>query len=386
MSLIPASKLPRVGRTIFSVMTERAEAAGAINLSQGFPDFDVPEALRGYLAEAVAEGWNQYAPSIGVAALREAIAGSVAARDGVSVDPEREITVTSGATEALFDAMQAFVTGGDEVIILDPAYDAYEAAVTLAGGRAVRIPLTRPDFAIDWDRFDDALRSRTRMVVINTPHNPSGAVLGRGDLQALADRLGGTDTLVLSDEVYEHMVFDGARHLGALAIPELRERTLVVSSFGKTCHCTGWKVGYCIAPVELSAEFRKVHQYVTFSTMTAAQVALARFTSGHPSHHEQLPAFYEAKRDRMIRWLKRAGFALIPAAGTYFQIADYSALSDRPDTEFAMNLIDRAGVAAIPVSVFEAHAPPRDRYLRFCFAKTDATLDAAGERLCNLSG
>jgi len=292
--------------------------------------------------------------------------------------------VTSGATEALFDAVQAVVRPGDEVILFDPAYDAYEPAVTLAGGRAVRLPLTEPGFGIDWQRLEDALGERTRLVILNTPHNPAGAVLDRAALDRLAEALRPRSTLVLSDEVYEHIVLDGA-HASVLQQPELAERAFVVSSFGKTFHCTGWKIGYCVAPPALTAELRKVHQFVTFATMHPAQVAFARFLEEHPEHYRELPAFYRRKRDRLAGHLEAAGFRLRPAAGTYFQLADYGELADEPDTLFAERLIDRAGVAAIPVSVFYRDPPPAQRLVRFCFAKRDATLDESGRRLQSLS-
>jgi methionine aminotransferase len=384
MTVHVETKLPRVGTTIFSVMTRKAVERGAINLSQGFPDFAVPPRLQSLLAEAVQEGHNQYAPMTGVAELREAIAEKVADLHDREVDTESEITVTSGATEALFNAVQAVVRPGDEVIVFDPAYDAYDPAVTLAGGKTIHLPLTQPDFGIDWTSLEKALSSRTRLIILNTPHNPSGTILGDADLDRLASLLAGTDTLVLSDEVYEHIVFDRAGHSSVLTHPELARRAFVVSSFGKTYHCTGWKVGYCIAPAALSAEFRKVHQYVTFATMNPAQVAFARFLREHPEHHLELPAFYRAKRDRFAAQLEQAGFRLTPAAGTYFQVVDYSGLSDLPDVEFADHLIERAGVAAIPISVFYERPPTDQRLLRFCFAKDDATLDAAGERLCRL--
>ncbi|HYW04333.1 MAG TPA: methionine aminotransferase [Gammaproteobacteria bacterium] len=384
MAVEPESKLPGIGTTIFSVMTRKADERGAINLSQGFPDFPVPERLAALLEEAVREGHNQYAPMPGAPRLRRAVAEKIGSLYGTACDPETQVTVTSGATEALFDAVQAVVRPGDEVILFDPAYDAYEPAVTLAGGRAVRLPLTEPGFGIDWQRLEDALGERTRLVILNTPHNPAGAVLDRAALDRLAEALRPRSTLVLSDEVYEHIVLDGA-HASVLQQPELAERAFVVSSFGKTFHCTGWKIGYCVAPPALTAELRKVHQFVTFATMHPAQVAFARFLEEHPEHYRELPAFYRRKRDRLAGHLEAAGFRLRPAAGTYFQLADYGELADEPDTLFAERLIDRAGVAAIPVSVFYRDPPPAQRLVRFCFAKRDATLDESGRRLQSLS-
>ena len=378
------SKLPNIGQTIFAVMTAKARAAGAIDLSQGYPDFDAPPRLTELLSQAMAAGHNQYPPYIGVPALREAIASKVADLYGATVDPQDEITVTSGATEALYCAAQAVIRPGDEAIVFDPAYDAYEPAVELAGGKTVHVPLTSPDYGIDWQHLKDAITDRTRLIYLNSPHNPAGATLRRADLDQLAELIRNRDVLLISDEVYEHICFNAAGHCSVLAHDELAQRAYVISSFGKTYHCTGWKVGYCIAPPALTAELRKVHQYVTFATMAPAQHALAQFMTEHPEHHLGLAEFYRAKRDRLNGWLQRAGFAVTPAAGTYFQVADYSALSEAPDTEFADTLIAQAGVSTIPVSVFYARPPAGQRHLRFCFAKDDATLDAAGEALCRL--
>ena len=379
-----ASKLPDVGTTIFSVMTRKALEFGAVNLSQGFPDIPMPERLQQLFKDTVFAGHNQYAPMAGVAELRAAIADKVRDLYGYPADPEAEVTVTSGATEALFDAVQAVVGNGDEVIVLDPAYDAYEPAIRLAGGRTVRIPLRAPDFQVDWDQVRDSLTPHTRLIMVNTPHNPSGAVLRREDLDILAELVQETGILVLSDEVYEHIVFDGAPHVSVLSHPDLAARSFVVSSFGKTYHCTGWKVGYCVAPPALTTEFRKVHQYVTFATMTPAQVALAAFLDEHPEHHRELGAFYQTKRDRFCTLLQQAGFELTPTPGTYFQVADYSALSDLDDVAFADRLIETVGVAAIPLTPFYREPPPGQRLLRFCFAKRDDTLDEAGDRLCRI--
>jgi len=379
------SKLPRVGTTIFTVMSRLAAEHGAINLSQGFPDFEPPgrlvDLVDGHLRRG---GSNQYAPMAGMPRLREAIAGKVAAYYGCNVDPETAITVTSGGTEALFCAIQAFVGAGDEVILLDPAYDSYEPAVTLAGGRAVRVPMRRPHFSPDWERVRSALTQRTRLLVLNFPHNPSGAVLTADDLQVLAELLRDSPALVLADEVYEHMIFDGRRHHSLLTHAELAERSLVVSSFGKTCHATGWKVGYCVAPAALTAEFRKVHQFVQFAVATPLQAGIADFMAECPEHARELPAFYQSKRDRFAELLGETRFRLTPAASTYFQLADYSAVSDLPDVEFARWLTTQCGVAAIPISVFSAQPPAAERIVRFCFAKHEATLAAAALKLRNL--
>lgn len=376
------SKLPDVGTTIFAVMSQKAHQSGALNLAQGFPDFECPEALRRKVEEAMAAGHNQYAPMPGLPQLRERIAEKVAALYGAEIDPDRGITVTCGATEALFTAIQATVRPGDEVIVFDPAYDSYEPAVRLAGGTCIHLPLTAPDYTIEFDRLAAALSARTRLVVINSPHNPTGAVLSAADLDRLAVLLRDSGCYLLSDEVYEHIVFDGTMHASVLAHPELRERSFAVSSFGKTYHTTGWKIGYCVAPRALTAEFRKVHQFVTFAVSTPMQHAIADFMAD-PSFHLELPAFYQARRDRFRAGLEGSAWGLLPCPGTYFQLLDYGAISDRPDTEMADWLIEEAGVASIPVSVF--HADRRDdRVLRFCFAKSDATLDAAIERLAGI--
>jgi methionine aminotransferase len=377
------SKLPRVGTTIFTVMSRLAQECGALNLAQGFPDFDPPQRLVELVSGHMRSGLNQYAPMAGWPALLEAIATKVADLYDCAVDPQASVTVTSGATEALFCAIQAVVRPGDEVILLEPAYDSYEPAVELAGGRAVRVPLAAADFRVDWDRVRDAITPRTRLLVVNSPHNPTGAVLAGADLDALEDILRRSDALLLSDEVYEHIVFDGRCHLSLLGRPALAERSFVVSSFGKTYHCTGWKVGYCVAPPALSAEFRKVHQFVQFAVATPMQAAFAQFLVECPGHARELGAFYQDKRDRFLRLLADTPLHASPAAGTYFQLADYSAVSDLPDVEFANWLTRSVGVAAIPVSVFSA-APASARLVRFCFAKNDATLVAAGGRLARL--
>ena len=384
MSLAFSSKLPQVGTTIFTVMSKLAADCGAINLSQGFPDFDGPERLRALVTQHMNAGRNQYAPMAGVVALREEIARKIARLYGPKVDPEHGITVTSGGTEAIFAAIQAVVRAGEEVIALEPAYDSYEPAVTLAGGRLVRVPLRRPGFGVDWQRVAEAVTRRTRLLIVNTPHNPSGAAWDAQDLgqcAALVERHG---LYVLSDEVYEHILFDGRRHESMLRNSSLAERSFVISSFGKTYHVTGWKVGYCVAPAALTQEFRKVHQFVQFAVVTPMQHALADFLRECPAHYLELPAFYQARRDRFVELLRGTRLRLQPSAGTYFQLADYSQLSDLPDVEYAQALTRGAGVAAIPVSVFSAENPRGERLLRFCFAKDEATLVTAAERLARL--
>ena len=381
---MPGTKLPKVGTTIFTVMSQLAAEHGAVNLGQGFPDFRVPGRLVDELDRAMRDGHNQYAPMTGIPALRQAIAAKTLACYGHLPDADAEVTVTSGATEAIFNAIHAVVRAGDEVVVLDPAYDCYEPAIDLAGARAVHVPLDPATFAPDWQRVRDAIGPKTRMLMVNTPHNPSGAMLDAGDMAAIAGLLRDTGIWLLSDEVYEHIVFDGARHESALRYPELRERAFVVSSFGKTYHCTGWKVGYCIAPPALSAEFRKVHQYNVFCTFAPAQHAFAAMLRDEPGHHEQLGAFYEAKRDRFREQLLGTRLRPLPVPGGYFQLVDYSGVSDLDDQAFCRWLTVEHGVAAIPLSPFYESPPAGQRLARLCFAKNDATLDAAIERLRRL--
>jgi len=380
----PQTKLPKVGTTIFTVMSQLAAEHGAVNLGQGFPDFPVPQRLVDELDAAMRAGHNQYAPMTGVPALRQAIAEKAKRCYGADVDADTEITVTSGATEAIFNAIHAVVRPGEEVIVLDPAYDCYEPAIDLAGARAVHVPLDPQSFAPDWAKVRAAITPKTRLVMINSPHNPSGAMFGEDDMRTLAGLLRGTDIFLVSDEVYEHIVFDGRRHESALYYPELRERAFVVSSFGKTYHCTGWKIGYAIAPPALSAEFRKVHQYNVFCTFAPAQHAFAAMIRAEPEHYEQLGAFYQTKRDRFRAQLLETKLKPLPVPGGYFQLVDYSAVSDLPDAEFAKWLTVEKGVAAIPLSPFYESPPAGQRLARLCFAKNEATLDAAVERLKKL--
>ena len=381
---MPQTKLPKVGTTIFTVMSQLAAEYRAVNLGQGFPDFAVPQRLVDELDRALRAGHNQYAPMSGIPALREAIAAKTERCYGHRPDADAEVTVTSGASEAIFDAVAAVVHPGEEVIVLDPCYDCYEPAIDLAGARAVHVPLDPRTFAPDWQRVRDAITPRTRMLMINSPHNPSGAMLTPEDMATIAEMLRGTKIWLLSDEVYEHIVFDGARHESVLRYPELRERAFVVSSFGKTYHCTGWKVGYCIAPPALTAEFRKVHQYNTFCTFTPAQHAFAAMIMDEPEHYEQLGAFYQAKRDHFREQLLATRLVPLPVPGGYFQLVDYSAVSDLDDAAFCRWLTIDKGVAAIPLSPFYAAPPPGQRLARLCFAKNPSTLDAAIERLQRL--
>ncbi|MEH6414556.1 pyridoxal phosphate-dependent aminotransferase [Pseudomonas sp. CGJS7] len=379
-----ATKLPKVGTTIFTVMSQLALEHQAVNLGQGFPDFDVPERLIEALNRAMREGKNQYAPMTGIPALRQAIAAKTELCYGYRPDPDAEVTVVSGASEAIFDAVQAVVRPGEEVIVLDPCYDSYEPAIDLAGGRTVHVPLDPQTFAVDWDRVRAAVTPKTRMLMINSPHNPSGAVFDADDIARLSELLADTGLWLLSDEVYEHIVFDGRRHESVLRYPQLRERAFVVSSFGKTYHCTGWKIGYCIAPAALSAELRKVHQYNSFCSFAPAQWAFAEMIEVEPEHYQQLGHFYQDKRDSFREQLSTTRLRPLPVPGGYFQLVDYSQVSDLNDLEFCRWLTVEKGVAAIPLSPFYESPPQGQRLARLCFAKNRATLDAAIKRLVSL--
>jgi methionine aminotransferase len=379
------SKLPAVGTTIFTVMSQLAAECGAINLSQGFPSFDPDPELKRLIDHHLKAGANQYAPMPGVPSLRHEIAAKVLRLYGRRVDENTEVTVCTGATEGLFSTVQALVRPGDEAIVFDPAYDSYEPAIVLAGGRTRHVPLIVVDneFQIDWQRLADTINDKTRLIILNFPQNPTGAVLTEDDLESLADLIRDTHAFLLSDEVYEHIIFDGVAHQSLLRHDELWQRSFVISSFGKTYHATGWKVGYCIAPASLTAEFRKVHQFTTFAVVTPIQHALADYMAKTPGHYDALPAFYEAKRDRFCSLVKDSRFRFHPAKGTFFQILDYSGITDEPDVQYARRLTHEIGVASIPVSVF-CEQPPPGRKLRFCFAKDDATLEQAARKLCQL--
>jgi methionine aminotransferase len=374
------SKLPDVGTTIFTVMSHRALEEGALNIGQGFPDYAIDPRLAQSLIDAVAQGRNQYAPMEGVPELREQVALKLRRSYAIEVDPHAEITVTCGATEALFDAVQAVIGQGDEAIIFDPAYDAYEPAVRLAGGRCLRIPLAPPAFRFDWDRVRRSMSDRTRLIIVNSPQNPSCSVLERSDLEALAALIRDRPISILSDEVYENVLYDGRRHASVLAHTELRERSFAVFSFGKTLHATGWRVGYCVAPPALTQELRKVHQFNTFSIANPLQQGIARYLEQYPDAWTGLSAFFEAKRDLLAGLLRGSGLEPLPAAGTYFLLVDYGALSQSNDVEFADRLIREAKIATIPLSPFYAD-PPRMTLLRLCIAKRDDTLKMAAERL-----
>ncbi|MBP6707666.1 MAG: pyridoxal phosphate-dependent aminotransferase [Candidatus Accumulibacter sp.] len=381
-SVVIDSKLPRVGTTIFTVMSKLAADCGAINLSQGFPDFQAEPSLFEATWRAMREGRNQYPPMAGVAELRSAIAAKVAALYGAAYDVDSEITVTAGATQAIFTAIAALVRAGDEVIVFEPVYDSYVPAIETVGGRAVYATLRFPDYRPDWEQVRSLLSPRTRMIIINSPHNPSGSVLDAEDLAQLAQLTRATDIVLLSDEVYEHIVFDGVAHQSVAGHPELAARSIVVSSFGKTYHITGWKVGYVLAAAELMAEFRKVHQFNVFTVNTPCQLGIAEYMHD-AGRHLGLAAFYQSKREFFRNQLGASRFELLPCRGTYFQLARYGAISDLPDQAFAQWLTREVGVAVIPVSAF--HHDGRDEHVvRFCFAKQEATLAAAGDRLRSL--
>jgi methionine aminotransferase len=375
------SKLPKVGTTIFTVMSALANQYRSVSLGQGFPDFDCDPRLLDAVEQAMRTGHNQYPPMAGVAELRHAIAAKVRALYGAAYDPDTEITVTAGATQAIFTAIMAVVQPGDEVIVIEPMYDSYLPNIVLAGAHPVCVPMT-DDFTVDWARVQAAVTSRTRAIVVNTPHNPSGRILRDEDMRALEAIAEAHDLFVIADEVYEHMVFDGRAHASASRYPALAARSFVISSFGKTYHVTGWKVAYCAAPAAMTAEFRKVHQYLVFTVNTPAQVGLARYMAD-PSPYLQLPAFYQRKRDLFRDGLARTRFRLLPCEGTYFQVVEYSAISEQPEAEFAQWLTREVGVTAIPMSAFY-DAPIERRKVRFCFAKKDETLADALARLSRL--
>ena len=373
------SKLPSTGVSIFSVMSRLAEEHDAINLSQGFPDFDCAPELVDAVARCMREGHNQYAPMLGIFALREALSRKIELLYGRRYDPATEITVTSGATEGLFSTLTALVRSGDEVVLLQPAYDSYVPAVQLSGGTPVFVTLRGPDYRVDWGDVRRAVTARTRAIVVNSPHNPTGMLLDRDDLRELTNVLQHTDALVVADEVYEHIVFDGRSHESIARYPELAERAVVISSFGKTYHTTGWKIGYCAAPRALSAEVARVHQFVTYAVNGAIQRAYAEFVTRDPASGAVAP-FYQAKRDLFRRLIEGSRFRLLPCRGTYFQMVDYRAITGERDSDFALRLIKEHGVAAIPISPFLSGADPGP-VLRFCFAKRDDTIERAAERL-----
>lgn len=376
------SKLEKTGTSIFTKMSSLAARYDAINLSQGFPDFPVSAKLIDLVTKHMKQGHNQYAPMQGLTALRQGISEKVNKLYESSYDPDDEITITAGATQAIYTAITAVVREGDEVIVFDPSYDCYVPAIELNGGIAVRIRLMAPDFSIDTDELRKRVSSKTKMIIINNPHNPTGAVISEQVIDELIQITEGRDIVILSDEVYEHLVYDGIAHSSVCRFPKLRERSFIVFSFGKTFHATGWKVGYCLAPGPLMREFRKVHQYLVFSVNTPMQFALADYIA-EPSNYLNLPDFYQKKRDIFRNLISGSNFSPLPCSGSYFQLLDYSQVSDEDDVHFAERLTIDNGIASIPISVFY-ESPPPARLLRFCFAKTEEVLATAAEKLCSI--
>ena len=376
------SRLPSVGTTIFTVMSALAQEVGAVNLGQGFPDFDCDPALVNHVSDAMREGLNQYPPMTGVPVLRQRVAQKIEALYGKRYDANAEITITAGATQGILTTILCCVHPGDEVIVLEPCYDSYAPNIELAGGKVVRVPLTPGTFRPDFARIAAALSPRTRLLLINTPHNPSATVWSRADMQQLADLLAPTQVLLLADEVYEHMVYDGQPHTSVASVPGLAERAFVVSSFGKTYHVTGWKVGYVAAPAPLTAEFRKVHQFNVFTVNTPVQHAFARYMAD-PKPYVELPAFYQRKRDLFLGGLKSTRLKPLHTQGSYFQLVDYSAVSSLPEAEFCQWLTREVGVAAIPLAAFYESGFEQG-LARLCFAKKDETLQQALARLQRL--
>lgn len=381
-ALTVQSKLPDVGISIFAVMTRLANEHGAINLSQGFPDFDCEPALVDAVTAAMRAGYNQYAPMPGVLALREAVAAKVEHCYGPKYDPNTEIQIVSGATAGLYATLTAFVHPGDEVVLFEPCYDSYVPVIRLSGGTPVFASLRYPDYTVDWDEVKRAITPRTKAILVNTPHNPTGVTWTADDLRRLSALVDGTDIIVIADEVYEHVIFDGRRHESVLRYPELRQRACVISSFGKTFHTTGWKVGYCVAPQPILAEVQRVHQFMTFTVHGPSQHAFAEFVRRDPGA-SQLPAFYQQKRDLFLQLIDGSRFKPLRCEGTYFQLLDYSAIAHDKDTDMAMRLIKEHGVASIPCSAF-LYQDGGGPVLRFCFAKKDDTLRAAAARLKNI--
>ncbi|MEG0482185.1 MAG: methionine aminotransferase [Acinetobacter sp.] len=376
------SKLPAQGVTIFSTMTAMAQRLNALNLSQGFPDFPAPPDLLQALSEATLAGYNQYAAGDGLVPLREQLAQLFLNRDQLKLDPITEITITAGATIAIFSAIQAIVHADDEVIIFDPSYDSYAPSVQLVGAKAIHIPLNAPEFCVDWNQVKSAITDKTRMVIVNTPHNPTGAIWSKQDWLNLIELIQDKNIVVLSDEVYEHLIYDGEQHYSALSFPELRDRSFVVGSFGKTFHVTGWKTGYCVASPQLMQVFRQVYQFANFCGVTPVQIALAQYMQQHPEHISTLSSFYQNKRDLFISGIQNSKFRLIPSQGTFFQNVDYSLIRpDLNDVEMCKFLAEEHKIVAIPVSVFYKQAPENLRLIRFCFAKKDETLLQACEIL-----
>lgn len=375
------SKLPRTEMSIFAVMSKMANDFGAINLSQGFPDFDCDPKLQDLVYKYMRSGYNQYAPMPGILPLRQRISSMIEELRGVHYNPETEITITSGATEALFDVISAVVSEDDEVIFFEPAYDSYVPAINLSGGVPVGIPLSFPDYKINWDHVRNRINQKVKLIILNSPHNPSGSLVTKEDLDILADLIKDKDIFILSDEVYEFISFDGNEHFSVSQHPILKHRSFVISSFGKSLHTTGWKLGYCVAPEQLTDEFRKIHQFITFSSNTPMQYAVSEYLA--EKKYLELSKFYQQKRDFFLNEIKDSKFKVLNCSGTYFQLLDYSEISDMNDVEFAEFLTKEHGVATIPISVFYS-GKENNKVIRVCFAKTEKTLKLAGEKLCKI--
>jgi methionine aminotransferase len=376
------SKLPKVGTTIFTIMSALANEHKAINLSQGFPNFETSPELISLVNKYMKKGFNQYAPMQGIMSLREAISEKMESLYNTKYNPETEINITAGGTQAIYSAIAAVVQQDDEVIIFEPAYDCYAPAIELQGGIPLYIQLKAPDYHIDWDEVKKLVSHRTRMIMINTPHNPTGAVMSAADMKQLEKITDKTDIIILSDEVYEHIIFDGIEHQSVAKYPKLADRSFVIFSFGKTYHTTGWKMGYCLAPANLMTEFRKVHQFIVFCANTPIQYALAEYMKDK-NRYLELGQFYQEKRDHFINLIKDSKFKYTPASGSYFQLLNYSGITKEKDTEYAIRLTKEIGVASVPISVFY-HQPVDNKFLRFCFAKTNETLEQAAEKLCSI--
>lgn len=376
------SKLPTVGTTIFTVMSKLAADHQAINLSQGFPDYETNEQLIAEISQAMKSGFNQYAPMAGLLSLRELISEKIENLYGTRYHPETEITITAGGTQAIFTAINTFITAGDEVIIFEPAYDCYAPTIKLLGGLVKPFELQAPDYKIDWEMVKKLFSANTKMIIINSPHNPTGSILRKQDIEALIKLTKDTDILILSDEVYEHIIFDGEQHQSVALYPELAERSLIVASFGKLLHATGWKVGYCLAPEKLMSEFRKIHQFNVFSVNTPMQAGIANYLKSS-NVYQEIPVFFQKKRDYFQELLKQTKFELLPCKGSYFQCVSFANISEEKDTDFAKRLVSTVGVAAIPVSAFYTQKID-NKVIRFCFAKEDSTLEKAVEKLTKL--
>lgn len=376
------SKLPTVGTTIFTVMSKLAADHQAINLSQGFPDYETDKQLIDEISQAMKGGFNQYAPMAGLLSLRELISEKIENLYGTKYHPETEVTITAGGTQAIFTAINTFITAGDEVIIFEPAYDCYAPTIKLLGGLVKPFELQAPDYKIDWEMVKKLFSANTKMIIINTPHNPTGSILRKQDIEALIKLTKDTDILILSDEVYEHIIFDGEQHQSVALYPELAERSLIVASFGKLLHATGWKVGYCLAPEKLMSEFRKIHQFNVFSVNTPMQAGIANYLKSS-NVYQEIPVFFQQKRDYFQKLLKQTKFELLPCKGSYFQCVSFANISDEKDTDFAKRLVSAVGVAAIPVSAFYTKKID-NKVIRFCFAKEDSTLEQAVEKLTKL--